>query len=165
MFGVNCEINNIVDLLNFFRSFYSLWNLQSHSVCSFDQNVDERNCFYCSMRSSCVRLNHRRSKGLKDLIPVEFITQLPHYDDLEWNWKTNGEDLAVFIANTLRLLRRHDNNISELVGFPEGRCQNCLTTLQFKQKYIYQFQTQEIDARNLTFLDILQHLMTAVVSA
>ena len=59
IFAINCEEKEIVQLINFFRSFDSLWErVESHELCTPNQN-----CFFCHMRSSALRLNLERKKA------------------------------------------------------------------------------------------------------
>ena len=98
VFAINCEINNISCLINFFRGFEFLWSASSgHCLCIPDHKQPEQNCFFCNLRSSCLRLSVKRTKGPKNLKLVEFISQLVHYQDLDWNWRSDGDDLVGFI--------------------------------------------------------------------
>ena len=58
IFAINCEREDLVNLLNFFRSFNKVW-LQStfHQICNA-----ESNCFFCHIRSSMIRLRQERKK-------------------------------------------------------------------------------------------------------
>ena len=48
IFSINCEITEIVHLINFLRSSNIMWILQtSHQLCSLNEA-----CFFCSTRSS-----------------------------------------------------------------------------------------------------------------
>ena len=68
IFGVNCEIEEIIQLLNFFRSFNFMWiSSNFHVLCCSDQT-----CFFCNMRSSCIRLRQVREKGPRWLKPNEY---------------------------------------------------------------------------------------------
>ena len=72
IYGVNCEINEIIQLINFFRSFNFLWiSTDSHWLCSVPQE-----CFFCYMRSTCLRLRKEREKGPKMVQLNEFVNQL-----------------------------------------------------------------------------------------
>ena len=77
------------------------------------------NCFFCHMRSSCLRLSAPRGYGPKSLKAVEFSSQLNQYQHLlGWNWQENFEDLPTFVENTLKLLDKHESKTSELFGIP-----------------------------------------------
>ena len=100
IFGVNCEIRKISDLINFFRSFNFLWIcMEQHTLCNIEQS-----CFFCNMRSSCLRLRQLREKGPRCLKLNEFICQLDKYVSiLKWDWTSSNENLKTFIENTLKL--------------------------------------------------------------
>ena len=166
LFAVNCEMQEVSNLTNFLRSFNFVWSLlHDHQLCIPDQKKPELNCFFCHMRSSLLRLNTKRSKGPKSLKLVEFVSQLVHYQSLDWNWRTDGVDLGGFLGNTLRLLRRSENKVSCLLGIPEGHCQKCQKVVQIKQKYIYQVETKEVtsESKIVTIQDILKNVILASV--
>ena len=108
IFGVNCEIEEISQLLNFFRSFNFMWiSSNFHKLCCWDQT-----CYFCYMRSSCIRLRQVREKGPRCLKPNEYTCQLNQYCSiLEWNWREGMADMKNFIENTLTLLARCDKRI------------------------------------------------------
>ena len=59
VFGVNCANDQIIQIINFFRSFNLLWiSRTSHSLCSLDKS-----CFFCNMRSACLRLRQCRQRA------------------------------------------------------------------------------------------------------
>ena len=136
--------------------------MESHCLCEFDQKQPEQNCFFCHMRSSCLRLNTTRTKGPRSLKLVEFTSHLFNYETLGWNWRENCADLVGFIGNTLKLLRRNDNSISSFLGFPDGQCQHCQMSVKIKRKYIYQVQTGEIakGSKEIRIKDILHTLVS-----
>ena len=159
LFSINSEIKEIICLMNFFRNCDFLWNSMScHSLCQFDQKDLNKNCFFCSTRSSFIRLNSTRSKGIKSIKLVEFVSQMPQYEAQCMDWKSNCEDLTVFVANTLRLLKRSEIKISSLVGFPSGYCQQCHMNLSIKTRYIYQMDTSMI-ASETNIKDILKQFI------
>ena len=64
VYAVKCELNGIKKNVNSLRSFNFLWiSTDYHELCSKDQN-----CFFCNMRSSCLRLRQMREKGPRSLI-------------------------------------------------------------------------------------------------
>ena len=66
VFAINCEIEEISYLVNFFRNCDFLWeSMLSHCICNNDQKQPEKNCFFCHMRSTYLRLNKERTKGPK----------------------------------------------------------------------------------------------------
>ena len=142
VFAINCEIDEITHLVNFFRGCNFLWeSLMSHCICNNDQKQTENNCFFCHMRSTCIRLNTKRTKGPRSLKLFEFSSQLLQYKINGWSWRENRADIVSFVGNTIKLLRRSENSISSSLGFPEGRCKQCQIDVKLKRKYIYEIET------------------------
>ena len=54
-------------------------------------------------------------------------------------------DIASFIANTLKLLRREEESISSAFGPLSGKCQKCDRNIFLKPKYVHQISSNEID--------------------
>ena len=158
MFSISCEINEIHLLLNFFRSFDLLWKpTNNHPICKYDQN---KNCFFCHLRSSCQRLNSKRTRGPRSLKLVEFTSQLNQYQDyLGWNWRTNISDLDKFIHNSLKLLDKDEDKIASLIGFPEGQCQQCLKCNPVSNKLSYKVETGHLEQGITSIKDLLRHLI------
>ena len=121
IFSVNCHRKEIVQLLTFFRSFNSLWiSLDKHALCNVDHS-----CFFCHMRSSCLKLRKPREKGPRGLKCYEYICQLDKYEsELGWNWKSSNIDLAQFIENTLKLLMKNELSISTNIISTNYQCKN-----------------------------------------
>jgi hypothetical protein len=68
LYSVNCEHPVLISWINFFRSFDFLWETTDHCICTF--NVADpglSSCFFCLMRSSCIRLRIRVAKRTKEL--------------------------------------------------------------------------------------------------
>ena len=87
-YALNCEDRSVVLLLNFIRNFYPLWSLiYIHPLCDFQNGVNSANCFFCLVRSLCIRLNEKRFKGPKNVKPFEFVFQLSKYDVDGWKWE------------------------------------------------------------------------------
>ena len=158
VFAISCEINEISLLLNFFRHFDLLWKpTNSHFLCKYDQ---ERNCLFCHLRSSCLRLNSKRSKGPKRLKLVEFTSQLNQYQDrLGWNWRINVSDIGKFIENSLKLLDNDENKITSFIGLPEGQCHQCLNRNPVNNKLIYEVETENLEEGTITIKDLLRYLI------
>ena len=97
LFAVNCEIQGISYLMNFFRSFDLLWkSTLGHCLCKSDQKEPDANCFFCHMRSSCLRLNSPRTKGPRNIKILEFTSQLNQYQSqLGCDWRTNVTHLEI----------------------------------------------------------------------
>jgi hypothetical protein len=116
--AINCEIDEISRLVNFFRSCNFLWSsMFDHCLCKFDPKQPENNCFYCHMRSSCVRLSTVRSKGPRSIKLVEFTSQLFQYQNYGWDWSSNRHDLVHFIGNTLRVLGKQEQEYYHFLDF------------------------------------------------
>ena len=158
VFSVNCEIREISYLMNFFRSFDCLWRSKlTHCLCESDQK--ESSCFFCSMRSSCLRLNGQRTKGPRNLKMLEFISQLHQYQtNFGWDWRTN--DIGKLIMNTLRLLNIHESKTSTHLGFPDAQCQKCLKTVQIKNEYVFEVNTGELKSEEISMTYILKVLIS-----
>ena len=126
LFSVNCDMNEIAQVLTFFRGLDFIWDSNScHKICLLKPLSE--NCFFCHMRSSCLRLCTSRGRGPKSWKTIEFICQLPQYQSqLGWNWQENFADLPTFVENTLKLLDKQESNTSELFGIPALKCQKCM---------------------------------------
>ena len=132
--AINCEIDEIACLVNFFRSSNFLWSsMFDHCLCKFDPKQPENNCFFCHMRSSCLRLNAVRSKGPRSIKLVEFTSQLFQHQNYGWDWRSNRADLVHFIGNTLRVLGKQEPGVLSLLGFPDGQCQQCGKEVKLKR--------------------------------
>ena len=121
IYGINCEISEITQLINLIRSFNFLWISQkTHLMC-----LKNPGCFFCYIRSSCLRLRKERSKGPKLLQLNEFANQLDQYlSTLNWDWKEHMSDLPDFIENTLRLIS-FKQDISTLFRTKDKNCIEC----------------------------------------
>jgi hypothetical protein len=88
--SINCESQNVVTWITFFRSFDFLWKgNKEHCKCSL--NLREENsapCFFCLMRSTCARLSNRGKTGPKSIKPYDIVSELEQFksiDGLNWN--------------------------------------------------------------------------------
>ena len=133
IFAVNCEIKEIIQLVNFLRSFNFLWiSPEYHCLCS---SVDS--CSFCHMRSSFLRLRKEREKGPRSLKLNEFISVLNQYDSiLQWDWRTNLANLSKFIENTLRLLTNDEKRLETLFIGSTDQCEECYQDKQSTEKFI-----------------------------
>ena len=94
------------------------------------------------MRSSCLRLRATRGRGPKSLRLIEFTSQLNQYQSmLGWNWMENLTDLPKFIENTLKLLDKHENRISECFRIPDLQCQKCKKIIIIEDQLMYDIDT------------------------
>ena len=80
-----------------------------HSVCSLDKN-----CFFCHMRSSCLRLRREYLKGPKYIKVNEFTSQLGQFEP---HWRVFANEMPRFIEKTVDLLCKGDFNIFSVVLF------------------------------------------------
>ena len=106
IFAVNCEVKEILHLINFLRSFNNIWLLsKDHPICDLDKN-----CLFCSIRSSCVRIRKERTSGPKSLKVSEFTNQLFQLGE---DWRAHSRNLKNFIRLTVNLLIKSDLRLSE----------------------------------------------------
>ena len=110
-FSVNCKVEELIVLINFFRCFENLWNSSiQHALCIFDK--DKSNCFFCLMRSTCLRINTPRLTGPKSLKIVEFVSQLSKYEEsFNWDWIEDVSDMTALIENTIKLLISSETSV------------------------------------------------------
>ena len=113
IFAINCENNDIVQMISFFRSFQFLWlSFDKHSLCAVEDS-----CFFCNIRSSILRVNETRVKGPLSLKIYEFISQVGKYEEffnsilinnllnieecIEWTLKliSQKESLQVYLTS------------------------------------------------------------------
>ena len=162
VFAINCEVPEISSVMNFFRSCYILWgSLPNHILCKFDQKHKDRNCFLCGIRSTCLRLNAKRTFGPKGLKLIEFASILQNYELEGLDWRENKSDIVGFIKNTFKLMRASAPSISSFLGFPSNECKQCKTPLQLKRTYMYQIPSDEIlvTSNLIKIKDILDYLV------
>ena len=68
LYSVNCETPVLISWINFFRSLDFLWDTTDHCICTYNvADPGVSSCFFCLMRSSCIRLRNRGAKGPKSL--------------------------------------------------------------------------------------------------
>ena len=141
IFSVNIGLNEITQLISFFRSFDNVWNsLDFHKICA--QNHLLESCFFCYMRSSCLRLNAVRRLGPKTLKINEFTSQLNQYQTvLGWNWHDHASNLPIFIQKTLSLLKVYESKIPSQFGLLNHQCEKCLENQRFPEQIIHQLDT------------------------
>ena len=101
IFGINCELKEVITLISFFRSWNTLWiSTTEHSLCKLDKK-----CFLCNIRSSCLRIRQERKTGPRSLKLNEFTCQLDQYGP---QWVSLICDLNEFIKGTVNLLFKSD---------------------------------------------------------
>ena len=151
--NLNSEISEIICILNFFRACDFLWKTSNHPLCESDTKSVSEACFYCYMRSSCLRLNQKRSKGPRSIKLIEFTSQLPQYQDkLGWNWMLNCNKSGDFIENTLKMLDKIENFIHNF----NWNCQNCGAKLKPNDDYLWKTNHRKPSS---SVKDILQGLI------
>ena len=151
IYGIKCNIRAIVQLVNFLRSFNFLWiSSSSHWLCTLSQS-----CFFCYIRSSCLRLRKERFKGPKMLQLNEFVNQLDQYVSfLGWDCLENSTDLPSFIDNTLRLIHRRENFCS-VFHLGDDHCEECKKENDFAIIKI-KTEKQNSDDEGLEIREIIQ---------
>ena len=120
---------------------------------SMKKNGD--NCFFCLMRSSCVRINSLRATGPKSLKIVEFVSQLSKYQVvLHWDWRKDKSDMTAFIENTLKLLKSSENSVSEQF-IVQQHCTQCETCQAFSKKFIIDLHVESSGENVLKMEDVV----------
>ena len=156
-FSVNCESEEVVALITFFRSFEHLWNFPPHDLCVYEKNDD--NCFFCLIRSSCVRINSLRATGPKSLKIVEFASQLTKYQVvLDWDWRKNKSDMTAFIENTLKLLKSSENSVLEQF-IVQQHCSQCETCQAFSKKFVIDLHVESSGEKVFRMEDVVSLLI------
>ena len=124
LFTVNCEIDDIIQIISFFRSCQFLWDsLVHHSLCT--KTVTEK-CYLCFMRSSLLRLNVQRKKGPKSLKMIEMLSQLDQLQSiLDCSWKENIKNIPMLVEKIFVLLQHCDQSVSNIFRIPLGKCKKC----------------------------------------
>ena len=156
-FSVNCEIEELIALVTFFRSFENLWNCSTqHDICDYIRNG--ANCFFCLMRSGCVRINSPRATGPKSLKMVEFVSQLSKFQEvLQWDWRVDKNDMAAFIENTIKLLI-----LSEKLVFDkfiiQQQCKQCESCQGLSEKLVIELLLEPLEEKVLTMQEVLSLL-------
>ena len=163
LFSVNCEQNEIPQLMNFFRSFHFLWKKsENHLMCNYDSKSITQNCFFCLMRSSCLRLSTPRTKGPKSIKLTEFASQLNKYEINPCEkWTDLVLDLINFTQTTLELLECDENPIKSLFGLPGGQCQNCRELTKPINEFIFEVNSSEFVEKDqiVNLEDIINNLI------
>ena len=161
LFGINCETEELVQAMNFFRSLTCLWEfLTFHPLCS--RNLEVK-CYLCHMRSSCLRLNKKRQMGPKTLKMIEMVSELNQLRSiLGWSWKNEIDDITKFIKNVLSLLQYHELYVSNLFGNPSITCKICRQEPACENNnLVNEIDTSHLEASLLRF--DLQMILTLLV--
>ena len=161
LFSVKCESDYITQLITFFRSFDHVWkSLNFHKLCSSKQT--DKNCFFCYMRSSCLRISSVRGRGPKSLKINEFTSQLDQYQSLlGWNWCDNAANIPTFIKNTLKLLEIYEKKMSSLYEISDQQCPACNQIKSFSNQLIHQVDTSDLlkEKENVNLKCLINALM------
>ena len=116
------------------------------------------NCFFCLMRSSCVRINSLRATGPKSLKIVEFVSQLLKYQVvLHWDWRKNKSDMTAFIENTLKLLKSSENSVLKQF-IVQQHCTQCETCQAFSKKFVIDLRVESSGEKVLRMEDVVSLL-------
>ena len=144
LFTINTDIDEIRQLVTFFRSFGVLWQaLVFHPLCNETLPVK---CFLCCTRSSILRLTSKRIKGPKSLKLYEMISQLDQLETLlNWNWSENKENIPLSIKKVISLLLHHDKRLSSLFGIPQALCLICGATEKFEKNLFIELSTDHLE--------------------
>ena len=113
-------------------------------MCEYNSKHKELNCFFCNVRSSCLRISAERKKGPKSLKVFEFVFQMFRFEKLGWDWRSKKHEVEMFIANTLKLLRREENSISSAFSPLDGTCLQCNEKSTIRSKYIHEVVSNAI---------------------
>ena len=140
-YAISCDFDDIIQGVTFFRGLSLLWErLADHKLCLSSEIFHD--CFFCYMRSSCLRLSAKRGRGPKSLKIVEFISQLNQYlTILGWNWRDNHGDVPSFIEKTFQLLRKYEHRIVTFIGLPDGYCQKCRKITRSPNSLVFEVNT------------------------
>ena len=135
-FSVNCKVEELIVLINFFRCFENLWNSSiQHPLCIFDK--DKSNCFFCLMRSTCLRINTPRKTGPKSLKIVEFVSQVSKYEEeFNWDWIEDVSDMTALIENTIKLLISSETSVLDNFVL-QKHCKQCENCHAFSKKLVF----------------------------
>jgi len=85
-----------------------------------------------------------RMRGPKSLKPYEIILHLSKLDELDWNWRLEKSDMKTFIGNVLRLLKRSEDSIINVIGFPTIECDQCKLKISTRIRYLYEMDVTEL---------------------
>ena len=104
LYGVKCEVNELITWINFLRGFNNIWEeTNDHFLCTF--KPAEKSCFFCFMRSMITKLNSRGQKGPKSLKPFEVAYPLGQLEDSGFSWRNNALGVEPLIEKTLNVLQ------------------------------------------------------------
>ena len=134
IFTIKCESIELIQMMNFLRSFDLLWELNdAHNLCSFKEN-----CFFCHMRSSFLRLTEERTMGPKGKKLNEIVSQLGQYEQkLYIHWRSLLTNVPLLVENTMKLLESDAFNPNPYFGIPSGQCQQCRFAFKDENKIFY----------------------------
>ena len=150
IYSINCERDEVIVLVSFFRSFDFIWNsLTSHKLCSTQA---KKECFFCYMRSSCKRLNCIRGKGPRNLKMIEMLSEFNQLDSiLGVEWFDILEDIPKLVEGILSLLSVYEKNMSPLFGLPILKCMTCNRSLKIENQLTHEIDTSHLQGSLLNF--------------
>ena len=148
LYSVNCDFQSLTTWINFFRSFNILWETSEHCLCTLDIPYPEESfCFFCLMRSSCIRLRNRGQKGPKNLKPYEVISQLLQFERTAGiSWLNLTENMEMFIKETIKLLISRNIKTKEVFDPINLDCNTCIQTETFTEDLITEIDTASIES-------------------
>ena len=122
--------NSCINLFKEMDGWSNRISRTSHSLCSLDKS-----CFFCNMRSACLRLRQCRQKGPKCLQVNEFVCQTHQYESvLNWNWKQDEDNAHKFVENTLKLIMMCDENFTLDIAVPQNENDGAIFKVNTNQR-------------------------------
>ena len=123
LYTINYEDQKICTWINFFRGFDFIWKtVNNHSMCNLRKlEKGFKNCFYCVMRSACLRLSNRGNRGPKSLKPYEVISQIGQLNVAE----LDNVSVVKLIENSISLLTQFEPEIVRKMGSFKISCEGC----------------------------------------
>ena len=109
VYGIKCEHKEIIQLMNFFRSFnVSCLPSKDHNLCWLDEE-----CFFCNLRSMFLRLRQERVKGPFLLKLTEFVWNISKYEEvLDYTLMNNLVEIEQNIEHTFKLIFQYRKSSS-----------------------------------------------------
>ena len=151
IFGIQCEHREIIQLMNFFRSFNVSWlSSVDHTLCWLDEE-----CFFCNLRSMFLRLRQERIKGPYLLKLNEFICSISKYEEvLDYTLMNNLVEIEQNIEHTFKLIFQYRKS-SPFFSISQIYCTNCSRGLD---KYVLNVVLEECHRSKILTLDELLRL-------
>ena len=160
-YSINCELPNVLQLLCFFRSFDCLWDgLERHKLCK--SSSKEKECFFCHIRSSCIRINFFRNKGPKSLKLIEFYSVLHQYQDIVgWSHNSDSNDIQKFVEYTLKIIEMYEPNMRPMFQIQDDCCLICSQPRCLDCPFIYKLDLSEFSDYEVLNMKLLSERVRA----